>query len=374
MKVVITGGEGFLGWHTACRLRVLHHIDAVRLNRADLGDPELLAERVGGADVVLHLAGVNRAGSDDEVRSGNVDLAVQVASAISRSGAALRVVYANSIQARVDNPYGQGKAEAARVLATAAAASGGSLADVLLPNLFGEHGRPHYNSFVATFCHLVANGEQQPTVTEDKEVPLLHAQSAAAALIDAMDGTDDVVAEPEGQLRRVSEVLAMIQGFHEVYRRGETPALTDDFVVDLFNTYRSYTFPDQFPRRATVHSDGRGDLFETGRSHGGTGQSFVSTTRPGQTRGEHFHLRKVERFYVVRGTAEIALRRLLHDEVVKFTVGDDGPGYVDMPTLWVHNISNIGDEDLVTVFWADQLLDPENPDQYPERVVQETRA
>lgn len=373
MKVVITGGFGFLGWHTACRLRVLHEIDAVRIGRAEMADPEVLAAHVRDADVVLHLAGVNRAGSDEEVQSGNVELAERLAVAIADGGNAPRVVYANSIQSKVDNAYGRGKAEAARVLGKAVASAGGSFVDVLLPNLFGEHGRPRYNSFVATFCHLVATGEQ-PTVTEDKEVPLLHAQVAAAELIAAMTVGEEAVVEPHAEPRRVSDVLAMIVGFHELYQRGEIPPLLDDFTVDLFNTYRSYTFPDQFPRLATVHADPRGELFETVRSHGGTGQSFVSTTRPGFTRGEHYHLRKVERFYVVRGRAEIALRRLLDDEVVRFTIGGDQPGFVDMPTLWVHNITNVGEDDLVTVFWADQLLDADNPDQYPERVEQEASA
>lgn len=373
MKVVITGGHGFLGWHTACRLRTLHGIEPVRLGRAEMNEPDALADAVAGADAVLHLAGVNRAETDDAVRSGNVDLAQRVGDAIIASGAAPRLVYANSIQAREDNAYGRGKAEASQLLSETVARSGGSYTDVLLPNLFGEHGRPRYNSFVATFCHLVANGEK-PTVTEDKEVPLLHVQAASAALIEAMQSDRTGVVEPHARPRMVSDVLATIVEFHELYQRGEIPPLVDDFAVDLFNTYRSYTFPEQFPRFASVHADDRGDLFETVRSHGGTGQSFVSTTRPGQTRGEHFHLRKVERFYVVRGTAEISLRRLLDDEVVRFTIGGDRPGYVDMPTLWVHNITNVGHDDLVTVFWADQLLDPDNPDQFPERVVQEASA
>jgi UDP-2-acetamido-2,6-beta-L-arabino-hexul-4-ose reductase len=254
------------------------------------------------------------------------------------------------------------------------AAAGGSLADVLFPNLFGEHGRPKYNSFVATFCDAVAH-DQAPTVADDKTVPLLHAQRAAHELISvALAVEGDTTRRPEGEPRLVSQVLGAIETFHEVYSRGEIPALTDDFSVDLFNTYRSYMFPQRFPMYATVHADGRGDLFETVRSHGGTGQAFVSTTLPGRTRGDHYHLRKVERFYVVRGEAEIALRRLLDDEVVTFRIGGSGPGFVDMPTMWVHNITNVGDEDLITVFWADQLLDPVNPDQYPERVVQEAPA
>ncbi len=373
MKVVITGGYGFLGWHTACRLRVLHGVDAVRLGRTELGDPDVLSRHVRDADVVLHLAGVNRAATEDEVRPGNIDLARRLAAALRAADSPRRVVYANSIQAKLDNPYGRGKAEAADILRAATTEMGGSFADVLLPNLFGEHGRPHYNSFVATFCHLVATGEE-PTVAEDREVPLLHAQGAAAALIASMGGATNVTVKPHAEPRTVSQVLELIRSFHEVYQRGEIPPLPDDFTVDLFNTYRSCTFPDQFPRLAAVHADARGELFETGRSHGGTGQSFVSTTRPGHTRGEHVHLRKVERFYVVRGRAEIALRRLLHDDVVRFTIDGDRPGYVDMPTLWVHNITNVGDDDLVTVFWSDQLLDPDNPDQYPERVRQEELA
>ena len=107
---------------------------------------------------------------------------------------------------------------------------------------------------------------------------------------------------------------------------------------------------------------------ETVRSHGGTGMAFVSTTRPGQMRGDHYHLRKIERFFVVAGEAEIALRRLYHDDVITFRMSGENPGFVDMPTMWVHNIRNVGHTDLVTVFWADQLLDEKNPDQYPERV------
>lgn len=373
MKVVITGGHGFLGWHTACRLRALHEVNAIRLARKDLADPELLASHLQDADVVLHLAGVNRATSDEEVESGNVHLAERLGSAIAASRSAPRVVYANSIQSGRDTPYGRGKAEASRILAMTTAEVGGSFADVLLPNLFGEHGRPRYNSFVATFCHLIASGER-PIVSEDKDVPLLHAQKAAAELIAAMDGKHDVVVEPMAVPRRVSDVLAQLSSFHELYRRGEIPSLPDDYSVDLFNTYRSYTFPNQFPRFAVVHADSRGDLFETMRSHGGTGQSFVSTTKSGQTRGDHFHLTKVERFFVVRGTAEITLRRLLDDSIVRFRIDGERPGYVDMPTLWVHNIRNIGADDLVTVFWTDQLLDSEEPDQYPEQVVQEARA
>jgi UDP-2-acetamido-2,6-beta-L-arabino-hexul-4-ose reductase len=373
VNVVITGGHGFLGWHTACRLRALRGIEPVLLGRAETADVDRLRQEVAAADVILHIAGVNRAECDEAVRRGNVDLAHQIADAVIAGDRHVRIVYANSIQAELDNPYGRCKAEAAAVLSKAAARVGGSLADVMLPNLFGEHGRPHYNSFVATFCHLVAGGGN-PTVKDDKAVPLLHAQAAAQVLIEAMEGADDEQVRPTGESRTVSGVLAQLLEFHELYTHGDIPALTDPFAVDLFNTYRSYTFPQLFPLHPQVHADARGELFETVRSHGGTGQAFVSTTRPGLTRGDHYHLHKVERFFVVQGRAEIRLRRLLSDEVVTFRLDGSQPGFVDMPTMWVHNITNVGDEDLVTMFWSDQLLDPENPDQFPERVVQEQSA
>jgi UDP-2-acetamido-2,6-beta-L-arabino-hexul-4-ose reductase len=286
---------------------------------------------------------------------------------VSRRGRPIDVVFANSVQAELGNAYGRGKAAAAQLLGEAVTSGGGHFADLLLPNLFGEYGRPAYNSFVATFAHEVAAG-RRPTVTGDREIPLLHVQGAAAELIASVGSTErrTVAGEP----RAISEVLRLLEETHALYAgRGEIPPLPGRFEVDLFNTYRAATFPQMWPLSPQLHADPRGELFETVRSHGGTGQAFVSTTRPGQTRGEHYHLHKVERFFVVRGDAEIALRRLLHDEVITFRLSGDRPSFVDMPTLWVHSIRNVGDDDLVTMFWADQLLDPSDPDQYAEKVL-----
>ena len=366
MKIAITGGHGFLGWHTASRLRAVSGVDAVLIGRAEYADPQRLAQALDGVDAVLHLAGVNRAGTDREVEQGNVTLARGLVDALARRGRPVDVVYANSVQAELDNPYGRGKAAAATLLGEAVRAAGGHFADLLLPNLFGEHGRPAYNSFVATFAHEVAAG-RRPTVTGDREVPLLHAQDAARELLGSVGRTERRTID--GELRGIGEVLARLEQIHHLYAtRGEIPPLPGRFEVNLFNTYRAAAFPGMWPLSPQVHTDDRGELFETVRAHGGTGQAFVSTTRPGRTRGDHYHLHKVERFFVVRGEAEISLRRLLHDEVVTFRLSGDRPSFVDMPTLWVHNIRNVGSSELVTMFWADQLLDPDNPDQYPEKV------
>lgn len=368
-QIAITGGFGFLGWHTACRLRALHGVEVIRLGREHLAEPERLTEAICDVDAVIHIAGVNRAESDDIVEQGNIDAARALSAAITEAGRPIDVAYTNSVQAELDNAYGRGKAAAAEILKKAVAAEGGHFADLLLSNLFGEHGRPGYNSFVATFAHEVAAG-RKPTVTSDREIALLHAQDAAAALIEAIGSDTRHVVEAE-QIR-ISEVLALFNEFHELYgSRGEIPDVSTKMRLNLFNTYRAAAFVDVPGVEPKVHSDNRGDLFETVRSHGGTGMSYASTTKPGQKRGEHYHLHKIERFVVVKGEAEIQLRRLFHKEVVTITVSGDRPIFVDMPTLWVHNIRNVGDEDLFTVFWADQLLDPENPDQFPEMIALE---
>lgn len=174
MKILLTGANGFLGWHTQTRLRALTDHDVVPLTREKWGE---LVDHLACADAVIHVAGVNRADDPEDVRAANVRLAQDLACAIRREGAPLRVVFANSIQSGNGTSYGTGKQQAADLLADVTAEVGGSFVDALLPNLFGEHGRPAYNSFVTTFVHAVINGEQ-PTI-QDRPVELLHAQGAA---------------------------------------------------------------------------------------------------------------------------------------------------------------------------------------------------
>lgn len=367
MKVAITGGRGFLGWHTACRLLATRGITPVLLGRGEFVDAPGMVNALRDVDVVIHLAGVNRAESDDAVERGNIYLARALDAALGER--AVHIVFANSIQTDLNNAYGRGKKAAAELLK----ARPGTLADVLLPNLFGEHGRPGYNSFVATFAHEVAKG-RQPSVSGDRAIPLLHAQDAAEALIVAAEDRAAAEVRPEAEPHGISETLDLFNEFHTTYARaGDIPDVSTKFRRDLFNTYRAALWPHGYPILKPVHSDNRGDLIETVRSHGGQGQAYVSSTKPGQTRGEHYHLRKIERFVVFKGEAEIRLRRLFHDEVLTFRVSGDAPAHLDMPTMWVHNIVNVGSEDVITAFWADQLLDPDNPDQYPMKVVEGVR-
>lgn len=364
-RIAITGGRGFLGWHTACRLLATRGIEPILVDRAAFSEPDELGMRLQGADAVIHIAGVNRADTDDGVESGNAEIAESLATALG--GRPVHLVFANSKQADVDNPYGRGKRRAAEILG----ALPGTFANILLPNLFGEHGRPGYNSFVATFADAVAN-DREPTVSNDRNLPLLHAQDAAEVLIGAMERAEDAVVRPTAEEHGIQEVLDTLREFHAIYpQTGEIPDLSTSFRVNLFNTYRAALWPKGYPIYPPLHADPRGELIETVRASGPAGQSYLSSTRPGRTRGEHYHLRKVERFVVFRGHAEIQLRRLFHDEVITFEVNGDKPAYLDMPTMWVHNLRNVGDDEVITAFWSDQLLDPENPDQFSMNVNRE---
>ena len=367
MRVLITGADGFLGWHTRVRLRALASHDVVEVDRRSW---PLLSECLAGIDAVLHLAGVNR-GTPPEVEEGNVDLAHQLAGSLRRSGTRPVIVYANSIHAHGETPYGIGKRRAAEVLSEAARDIGSRLVDLRLPNLFGEHGRPHYNSFVATFVDAVIQGNEPDLI--DRPVELLHVQQAAAALLRAIE-LGKAVDVPTGTETTVLDVYQQLCRFHAVYQGGDVPPLLTDFDVDIFNTLRAALFPSRYPMPLVARVDDRGALVEAVRAHGGPGQTFVSTTRPGATRGDHFHLRKIERFVVIAGRARISLRRLFTKEIVSFDVEGSVPVVIDMPTMWAHNITNAGCKELTTLFWTHGLFDVEHPDTYAEAVGEEASA
>ncbi|MCA0180559.1 MAG: NAD-dependent epimerase/dehydratase family protein [Actinobacteria bacterium] len=363
MKILLTGARGFLGWHTRLRLHALTDHEVVPVGRDEWHDLPLL---VADSDAVIHIAGVNRAETDDELEGGNVALAEDLAAAIRGAGHPLRIVYANSIQAGNGTPYGRGKERAAEILRDATQTGVGHLVDVLLPNIFGEHGRPQYNSFVATFVDATVRGET-PSIN-DNQVGLLHVQDAAQALLDGLE-TSDGRLTPEPETHSVQEVWDLLQEFHASYvPTGEIPDLSTKFRIDLFNTYRAALFPEHYPIRLTPHSDPRGSFVETVRCRGGEGQTSFSTTVPGITRGEHYHLHKIERFAVISGSATMELRKMFSDEVLTFPATGDEPVAIDMPVGWVHNITNTGDEVLLTQFWSHELFRPDAPDTFPEPV------
>ena len=361
--IAITGAGGFLGLHLRAAAQE-YGIDTIAVPLGGGFDPGQAQSAFNAADRVIHLAGVNR-GTDHEVTEGNTLFAEQINATLSRvEQPPTSVTYASSIQAGNNSVYGDAKQRAAELLDTTTRALGINFADVRLPNLFGEYGRPFYNSVVATFSHLIASGDE-PEVHKDRELQLLHAQNAADFLLGTAR-TEHL--EDLSHCQTVTGIKQLLEEFHDIYAAGEIPDLSTTFRRDLFNTYRAYTFPDNAPLDITRHADHRGAFFEIIRSHGGTGQTAFSTTAPGITRGDHYHRRKVERFTVLAGEAEIRLRRLFDDKVFTYRISGDEPRSVDMPTLYAHNIQNVGKDTLYTAFWTNDIFNPDNPDTIAETV------
>lgn len=361
--IAITGARGFLGFHARAAARAFGAA-TVAIPLGDDFDVEQAVGAIEEASHVIHLAGVNR-GTDVEVRELNIRFADQLGLCLDRAQQKpSRLAYGNSIHSQTDSNYGVSKHQASMILEATCSRNDVNFQNIILPNLFGEFGRPFYNSFIATFCDMIANGDK-PEIAQDVELPLLHAQDAAELLLHSIsDGNITVPATN----RTVSSVRSMLGGFAELYSHGEMPNLRDSFERDLFNTYRSFTFPRECPIVHTSHSDDRGAFFEIVRSHGGDGQTAFSTTKPGISRGDHFHRRKVERFTVVSGEAVISLRKLFDSRVYTFEVSGNQPVSIDMPTFYAHRIVNTGNSPLCTTFWTNDLFDPLNPDTFAEVV------
>jgi UDP-2-acetamido-2,6-beta-L-arabino-hexul-4-ose reductase len=359
MTVLLTGAGGFLGWHIRCRAAA-EGITVVPAPKGWVDDPSILDKLLPGVTGVIHAAGVNR-GSDDELIKGNETAAGSLARALRRVDRSVDVVYANSSQAGSTSVYGRAKARGAELLS--AASSRFTLHDVRLANLFGEHGRPDYNSFIATFCHrLIA--DEPLEIVDDREVPLLHVQDAARYLLSLATQARPRLSAPTPEVKTVSEVRRFLTSCAVTYQTGEIPATDGRLERQLFSTFRSFCFPSWYPMAATPKSDSRGRLVECVRTRASEGQIFVSTTVPEAVRGEHYHLRKMERFMVIEGEATITLRRLFTNHKVRFRVNGAQPAIVDMPCMWTHNICNGSAEVVTTLFWTDELFDPASTDTY----------
>ena len=285
---------------------------------------------------------------------------------LGRTGRSPQLIFSSSTQVDTGTAYGDSKRAASEILARWADASGAVLSNVILPHVFGELGKPFYNSVVSTFCHQLANGKT-PKVERDSSLSLLHAQDVANLVYGLMESSASAEIRPEGSQITVSELLDTLRELAGMYEQDILPDLSAHLTCRLFNTYRSYLFPKSFPRKLELREDERGMLFEAIKGHSG-GQTFLSTTRPGVTRGNHFHIKKVERFLVVEGEAVIRIRKMFDDQIHSFEVSGKIPQYIDMPTLHTHNITNTGSSDLLTMFWANEIFDPNHPDTFSEPV------
>lgn len=365
MRVGITGAHGLIGWHVRCHLSATTDYEIVAAGREEFSSAGELDGFTGRCDVILHFAGMNR-GADDETLATNVGLAEQLIASFERNNATPLVVFSSSTHIDKDSAYGTSKRDAAARFAEWSERSGAVFTNLVLPHVFGEHGKPFYNSVVSTFCHQLVNGET-PSVESDAQLSLLHAQDVGQWVAGEIAHPQGGEQRPRGEAITVAGLLEELAGMARQYASGVIPDLGDPVRCRLFNTYRSYLYPDSYPIVLQLHVDERGNLFEAVKGPGG-GQAFLSTTKPGITRGNHYHLRKFERFLVTQGEATIEVRRLFSDQKQVFTVNGDAPSAVDIPTLHTHNITNTGDSDLVTLFWTNEIFNPDDPDTYFEKV------
>jgi UDP-2-acetamido-2,6-beta-L-arabino-hexul-4-ose reductase len=372
MKVVVTGAAGLLGWHMSVRLHACNCAARFRgeqepfeislIDHAAFADPDRLDDAVAGAAIVLHFAGVNR-GPEDAVECANPAIAETLVRSCRRVANMPHIVYANSTHAAADTAYGRGKRLAGGILAR----GGGGYTNLILPHVFGEGALPDYNNVTATFIDRVIKGKT-PEVDPAGHVRLLHAGLAVNAAMEAALGNIQGDLAPLPIPTAVPALLEKLSHFHSAYHANVYPDLGDPFDLALFNTYRAALYPSGFPRPLTLNQDGRGVLFEAVKGGGG-GQTFLSWTEPGVTRGNHFHLAKVERFLVLEGEAIIRMRRVLGGPVWEYKVSGGQPAAVDIPTMYTHSIENVGSGRLLTLFWTHDLFDPAAPDTFADPVL-----
>jgi UDP-2-acetamido-2,6-beta-L-arabino-hexul-4-ose reductase len=365
MIVGVTGARGMLGWHVAAFLSGVNGILVRHAGREIFESAQSLVDFVTGCDAVIHCAGMNR-GDEQKVALTNVRLVKELIQALETASSTTHVIFTSSTHVERNTLYGESKRECAALLKLWADTNGAGFTNLILPNVFGEHGKPFYNSVVSTFCYQIAN-ESNPSVHQDAEIEQIHAQNVARIVLQCLKERSFGEKKIKGHPIRVTELLEKIKCFGSDYDQNIIPDVRNDFDRDLFNTFRSYFYPSRYPASLTLHSDARGSLFESVKTRNG-GQTFLSSTKPGITRGNHFHTRKIERFLVIQGKAEIRSRRVLFGETQVFSVSGALPAYIDIPTLYTHNIKNVGSTELITLFWTHEFFDPHHPDTFPEVV------
>lgn len=368
MRILISGYTGFIGGHLLRNLK-LHYPNhnILLLNREDFRS-ENFNDKIQNEDFIYHLAGVNRAETDNEVYSSNIEINSSLLKHLEKINFKGKLYFSSSLQEESETLYGKVKKMAREDFDSLSKKLGFNFYFSLTPNVFGPFCKPFYNSFIATFSHQLLNN-QSPKIITDNEVKLIYIDDYISSLLKLLEGKTEIKKFDYIMEIRVSEVLEKLNLFFKQYiQENKIPNLESKFDKDLFNTFRSYiNYQEYFPRYFKVNSDSRGSFFELSKALS-KGQSSYSTTNSGITRGNHLHTRKIERFSVIKGKAKIQLRKYLTDEIISFELDGNSPSYVDMPIWYSHNITNIGDQELLTFFWINELYDQNDPDTYPEIV------
>ncbi|MBS0212195.1 MAG: NAD-dependent epimerase/dehydratase family protein [Proteobacteria bacterium] len=368
MKILVTGVDGFIGRNLCVALGEREGFDVLPITRAS--SPEDLRAAAAQADAVIHLAGVNRPQDPADFVSGNVDFTAALCEALAATGRPIPVAFASSIQAERDNPYGTSKHAAEGHLRHYGERSGAPVALYRLANVFGKWSRPEYNSAVATFCNNIARGLPIRIDDATAQIRLVYVDDVVAELIRFMGVPGQGVRQSEiGPVYAITvgELARQIEAFKDVRSSLTTERVGTGLVRALYATYVSFLPPDAFSYGVPKYGDARGVFVEMLKTPD-CGQFSFFTAHPGITRGGHYHHTKTEKFLVIKGRARYRFRHLITDETYEVESDGEDPLMVETIPGWAHDITNIGDDELVVMLWANEIFDRQKPDTVASRV------
>jgi len=365
MRVLITGADGFIGKNLLMHFREMDSVESVSFTRSNGVDelPRLLED----VDWVFHLAGINRPKSADEFATGNVGLTETLCSAIKASGRSIPVVLASSIQANLDNDYGKSKRAAEDALLTLHNETGNPVYIYRLPNVFGKLARPNYNSAVATFCHNIARDLPIQINDPSAVISLMYIDDVVESFKGLLSGE---CKKPDGFVEvspkysiTVGELADQLYRFKASRDDLVTEPVGEGLVRALYSTYVSYLPPESFSYVVKQHGDERGVFVEMLKTKD-SGQFSFFTAHPGVTRGSHYHHSKTEKFLVIKGEARFGFRHMVTGEFHELYTSGDVSQIVETVPGWTHDVTNVGDEELICMLWANEIFDREKPDTF----------
>jgi UDP-2-acetamido-2,6-beta-L-arabino-hexul-4-ose reductase len=360
--VLVTGADGFIGRNLKLRLRERGDCEVIALGRQH--DQAQLTDAARRAEFIFHLAGANRPQDPTEFASGNAGPAQALCAALAAAGNTAPIVYASSTQAALDNLYGASKRAAEDAFLAHSAERGVAVHLFRLPNVFGKWARPNYNSAVATFCHNIAHGLEISVNDPAAALRLVYIDDVIDAFLRLLYGGPTMsgfVEVPIVYETTVGQIVEIIQSFPTSRESMISPRVGTGLVRALYSTYLSYLPPDDFTYAVPMHEDPRGVFVEMLKTPD-AGQFSYFTAKPGITRGDHYHHSKVEKFLVIAGTGHFKFRQVITDETHEVVAKGGEAKIVETIPGWTHNITNIGEDDLIVMLWANEIFDRQRPD------------
>ena len=365
MKILVTGAKGFVGKNLVAELknRSYNEIYECDINTTD----EQLSEYTKNCEFVFHLAGVNRPEKEEDFMKGNFGFTSILLDKLKQNNNKSPILITSSIQAELDNPYGKSKKAGEELMFKYSKETGAKVYVYRLTNLFGKWSRPNYNSVVATFCNNIAHN--LPIKINDPEVTLnlAYIDDVLNEFINAMNGKASLKENygyiPITHTVKLGKIAELINKFKKSRDNLQIPNMKNDFEKKLYSTYLSYLPENEFSYPVKMNIDNRGsftELFKTEER----GQVSVNISKPGIVKGNHWHHTKNEKFVVVSGKGIIRFRKIDSDEVIEYKVSGEKIEVVDIPCGYTHNIENVGNTDMVTIMWANEIFNPEKPDTY----------